>query len=376
MEEEVEKTFEAQKVEDWRAVSLQRHSSLGFGFSMIPGPKNKGACIGVIVPGGPACQELILRTGDRIVAIDGKECSDLPFSTIEQALEAAGATLELEVKASKDSVGEGADDTRSIRSSEGSFIRNGSRESAPRISLPVLPAPSPVATPAAPTPSPKVEGYVDLAQQVFNEDALKEARRAAEDKTKSDAAAKKAPALTDEERARRDAELKKRGYLTEEEIAKPGAPPPRKPAAGSAVLPNLSPLSVSDSDSKPPLSADPSPLRPMTSPGVSRKNTLFFIGPANKDTANAILSAKEDGAFVLRASLNQPGTYALSVKCTDQVHQISISHDAEGFRISRKLAFPSISLLVKHYQENSLENHFSHLKTKLSIPRGSLEFSD
>ena len=38
----------------------------------------------------------------------------------------------------------------------------------------------------------------------------------------------------------------------------------------------------------------------------------------------------------------------------------------EGFRISRKLAFPTIDLLIKHYQEHSLGNHFSSIKTKLS----------
>ena len=39
-----------------------------------------GAFIGVIMPGGPACQELILRVGDRIVSLDGKECADMAFS--------------------------------------------------------------------------------------------------------------------------------------------------------------------------------------------------------------------------------------------------------------------------------------------------------
>ena len=44
----------------------------------------------------------------------------------------------------------------------------------------------------------------------------------------------------------------------------------------------------------------------------------------------------------------------------------------EGFRISRKLAFPTIDLLIKHYQEHSLGNHFSSIKTKLSkLPASS-----
>ena len=63
-------------------------------------------------------------------------------------------------------------------------------------------------------------------------------------------------------------------------------------------------------------------------------STLYYIGPASQDTAAAILAGRQDGAFVLRASLRQPDSYALGVRLGGAVHHVSVSHDAVGLRSS------------------------------------------
>lgn len=52
----------------------------------------------------------------------------------------------------------------------------------------------------------------------------------------------------------------------------------------------------------------------------------FYIGPADKEKVIAVLADKEDGAFLLRASVTTPGTYVLGVKY-GSIHHVVISQD-------------------------------------------------
>ncbi|XP_020906776.1 guanine nucleotide exchange factor VAV2 isoform X2 [Exaiptasia diaphana] len=90
----------------------------------------------------------------------------------------------------------------------------------------------------------------------------------------------------------------------------------------------------------------------------------WFSGKMDRNSAEAALSHKSDGTFLIRESVNREGEYALSVKFRDATKHIKIPYDG-CFCLTQAKQFNSIMELVEYYRDNTLGVSFPGLDTTL-----------
>jgi guanine nucleotide exchange factor VAV len=83
---------------------------------------------------------------------------------------------------------------------------------------------------------------------------------------------------------------------------------------------------------------------------------------------NGLNEEKDKSVFLVRPS--QSGGYAVSIKFKSEIKNIQIitSNEPQKFYIDESLQFHSVKELVLHYIENSLEDVYPELPTKLEVP--------
>lgn len=94
----------------------------------------------------------------------------------------------------------------------------------------------------------------------------------------------------------------------------------------------------------------------------------WLLLDCDRPKAEALLSTKPDGTFLIRQSSN--GQYALSiVHSGGRIGHCLIYRGGEGYGFAEPFnIYPSLEALVLHYAENSLEEHNEELKTTLTYP--------
>ena len=96
----------------------------------------------------------------------------------------------------------------------------------------------------------------------------------------------------------------------------------------------------------------------------------WFAGAMDRDKAHSTLEHMPSGAFLVRISPKQKGSYAISLNYSGQVKHMRVqtTRDHHYFYLSESRYFKTIIDLVKWYEENSLCESFNLVNTNLLIP--------
>ncbi|RWS24881.1 protein vav-like protein [Leptotrombidium deliense] len=96
---------------------------------------------------------------------------------------------------------------------------------------------------------------------------------------------------------------------------------------------------------------------------------LWFAGSMDRETAQAVLEKLLSGAFLVRISPKQRGSYAISLNYNCQVKHMRVCITEEGhYYLSHTKFFKTIADLVKWYEEHSLAESFNGLNITLTYP--------
>jgi hypothetical protein len=82
-------------------------------------------------------------------------------------------------------------------------------------------------------------------------------------------------------------------------------------------------------------------------------NAVWFQASIPRDIAMELIEYSDDGAFIVRNSLSQPGNYALTLKGKGLIHHFLIQSEPKGLRLGqpehRQPYFANLSDLIMHY---------------------------
>ena len=95
---------------------------------------------------------------------------------------------------------------------------------------------------------------------------------------------------------------------------------------------------------------------------------FWYAKECNREKAEQLLSNKPDGTFLIRNSRN-PGQFALSIVSEGKVCHCLIHKTERGYGFAEPFnIYPSLTSLVMHYAQTSLEEHNDALCTTLAYP--------
>ncbi|XP_063228380.1 phosphatidylinositol 3-kinase regulatory subunit gamma-like [Bacillus rossius redtenbacheri] len=95
--------------------------------------------------------------------------------------------------------------------------------------------------------------------------------------------------------------------------------------------------------------------------------STWFLQDCSRDEAQQLLAGKPDGTFLVRPS--RTGEYALSITCNKIVNHCIIYKKERGYGFAEPYnIYESLTSLVLHYAQNSLEEHNDLLNTTLAYP--------
>ncbi|XP_030630575.1 guanine nucleotide exchange factor VAV3b [Chanos chanos] len=94
----------------------------------------------------------------------------------------------------------------------------------------------------------------------------------------------------------------------------------------------------------------------------------WFAGPMERHQAEAELTDRENGTFLVRHRTRECGEYAISIKFNDEVKHIKILTKDGCFYIAESRTFKTVLGLVEYYKKNSLREGFRSLDTTLQVP--------
>lgn len=81
-------------------------------------------------------------------------------------------------------------------------------------------------------------------------------------------------------------------------------------------------------------------------------NSVWYKERASNHAAVDALKGKSDGAFVIRDSSSQPGSFALSYRYESQTHHTLIHGSNGGLQLAKSpMVFPCLSDFVYHYSQ-------------------------
>lgn len=106
-------------------------------------------------------------------------------------------------------------------------------------------------------------------------------------------------------------------------------------------------------------------IKPPTQEMYNEKTWLFDV--CSRDDATRMLTGKPKGTFLIRT--RQPGSYALSISCSNEVQHCLIYKSVRGYGFAEPyLIYSSLMELVVHYSHASLIIHNDLLNTSLTYP--------
>lgn len=94
----------------------------------------------------------------------------------------------------------------------------------------------------------------------------------------------------------------------------------------------------------------------------------WFVPNCDRVTADAMLTGKPKGAFLVRESNKHKGNYVLAISLTYKVQQLLIYKNKDGFGLLGPGIHPTLTSLIIHYSFESLQKFDSNINTKLRIP--------
>lgn len=95
--------------------------------------------------------------------------------------------------------------------------------------------------------------------------------------------------------------------------------------------------------------------------------TNWLLPSCSRANAERLLQGKRDGTFLIRPS--RTGQSALSIVCNGAVNHCIIFRNSKGFGFAEPyIIYSDLNALVKHYSQNSLEEHNDSLTTTLAYP--------
>ncbi|XP_043227510.1 phosphatidylinositol 3-kinase regulatory subunit alpha-like isoform X2 [Amphibalanus amphitrite] len=102
---------------------------------------------------------------------------------------------------------------------------------------------------------------------------------------------------------------------------------------------------------------------------LSEQEEYWLLEDWDRQRADAVLSDKPDGTFLIRRRRDRPEMYVLSIRALGQVQHCLIDRTERGFGFSKPYAIhASLHALVDHYAENELGEFNDKLPTRLKYP--------
>ena len=73
-----------------------------------------------------------------------------------------------------------------------------------------------------------------------------------------------------------------------------------------------------------------------------------------REAETLLLAKGQNGSYLVRSSVHNPGYYVLSARVSEQVSHVMIRHKDEKFDVGGGPAFPSLNDLIDHYKKNPM----------------------
>ena len=98
----------------------------------------------------------------------------------------------------------------------------------------------------------------------------------------------------------------------------------------------------------PPRSTDPSAL---TTPSPS---SWYHSSLTGREAETVLLAKGQDGSYLVRASVHNPGFYVLSARVEDRVSHVIIRNKDGRYDVGGGPSFRNLAELIEHYKKNPM----------------------
>ena len=80
----------------------------------------------------------------------------------------------------------------------------------------------------------------------------------------------------------------------------------------------------------------------------------FHSGLTGREAETLLLAKGQDGSYLVRASVHNPGSFVLSARVDERVSHVMIRNKDSKFDVGGGPTFPSLTDLVEHYKKNPM----------------------
>ncbi|KAK6194806.1 hypothetical protein SNE40_000360 [Patella caerulea] len=115
-----------------------------------------------------------------------------------------------------------------------------------------------------------------------------------------------------------------------------------------------------------------------STPSKALETYPWYVDAMERDIAHANLDGCQDGAFLIRKSINpaRNGLLSLSIKYANAVRHIKLNENKGKFYLVENKLFDSVPKLVDYYQNTTLADSFPDVNTTLRYPYKDIASND